>query len=184
MYPVKLGFGEALNRIRRLLTNGHNAEALVTTVFTIEKTLRRTLKQLIISAGFSSPKAEKLLKFHQGLFRLIEAWEIYDPQERKLSQILSSNDLRTIKTAAEMRNDLVHGERAFDLNYCTSVANSAIQALEQIKARLDQEYGYSGWVRMRHRCFSKLHVDPKVNCPTPGCSVRAAAARAEPSVRR
>ena len=44
MYPVSLGLDEALKRIDKLLTNGHSAEALLTAVFTLEKTMRRSLQ--------------------------------------------------------------------------------------------------------------------------------------------
>ena len=41
MYPVKLGYAEAVQRINALIAHGHDAEALITTAFTVEKTLRR-----------------------------------------------------------------------------------------------------------------------------------------------
>lgn len=43
MYPVSIGYAGAIQRINDLMSNGHHAEALVTTAFTVEKTLRRTL---------------------------------------------------------------------------------------------------------------------------------------------
>jgi hypothetical protein len=47
MYPVTIGYAGAVQRINDLISNGHNAEALVTTAFTVEKTIRRTLRQLL-----------------------------------------------------------------------------------------------------------------------------------------
>lgn len=61
MYPVSIGYAGAIQRINELLRNGHDAEALVTTAFTIEKTLRRTLRQLVVSAGFRSTDADKIV---------------------------------------------------------------------------------------------------------------------------
>jgi len=37
MYPVKLGFKNAANKIDALTANEHHVEALLATVFTIEK---------------------------------------------------------------------------------------------------------------------------------------------------
>ena len=53
MYPLRVGFKEALNRIGALLSNGHDAEALVTSVFTLEKLMRRSVKIAVPSPGFT-----------------------------------------------------------------------------------------------------------------------------------
>ena len=66
MYPVRLGFGTAKKRIVTLVENGHHAEALLTSVFTFEKIIHRTLKQLIVSSGFRSKDAKILLSQIQG----------------------------------------------------------------------------------------------------------------------
>jgi len=60
MYPVKLGFKNAANKIDALTANEHHVEALIANVFTIEKTLHRTLRQLIVSTGFSSEISDKI----------------------------------------------------------------------------------------------------------------------------
>jgi hypothetical protein len=44
MYSVRLGFRTALKRIGALKRNKYNAEALVTSVFTLEKLMRRSLR--------------------------------------------------------------------------------------------------------------------------------------------
>ena len=44
MYPVKLGYAEAVLRVKALIQNGHHSEALLTAMFTTEKTLYRTLR--------------------------------------------------------------------------------------------------------------------------------------------
>ncbi len=61
MYPVKLGFDEAIRRARSLIDNGHHAEALVSAVFTVEKTLRRSLRFAIVARGFTSGQADKII---------------------------------------------------------------------------------------------------------------------------
>ena len=60
MYPVSLGFAEAEKRMAALSANGHHAEALITSVFTLEKTLRRSLRCCAVRRGFTSKQADKL----------------------------------------------------------------------------------------------------------------------------
>ena len=162
MYPVKLGFAAANARIEALLKNGHDAEALVTAVFTAEKTLRRTLRQLVVSAGFISKMADRICGNLRGLDAVKSAWEIYDPKHRKLLDIFTEADWKVLKDASEMRNKLVHGERVYSLASCRSTAMEVLASLGNIKAALDAEYGYSGWVRGKVRRQSQLHKDPKV----------------------
>jgi hypothetical protein len=162
MYPVRLGFAVATSRINSLLKNGHDAEALVTAVFTVEKTLRRTLRQLVVSAGFISRIADKISGNLRGLDSVKNAWEIYDPKHRKLLDLISAKDWNVIKDAAEMRNKLVHGERVYALAMCRSTAKDVLVVLGNLKMTLEKEYGYSGWVKGRFRRTSQLHKDPKV----------------------
>lgn len=162
MYPVSLGYGVAKQRINALLANGHDAEALVTTAFTIEKTLRRTLRQIIVSAGFWSTVADKIVSNHGGLKRLKEAWELYDPAHRPLTSIIAAADWNIFQTTATMRNKMVHGERVYALADCQRQANDALAALDRAKAALDAEYGYSGWASHSPRRTSHLHQDPKI----------------------
>jgi len=162
MYPVKLGYDGAVTRIEALLTNGHSAEALVTTAFTVEKTVRRTLKQLVISAGFTSRSADQILKGLRGFAALRQAWRLYDPRERDFGQVVPPGTLGSIERTAEMRNKLVHGERVYDLEECAAQTRLALAALGSIKTSFDAEYGYSGWTVGKKRLAARLHVDPKV----------------------
>ena len=66
MYPIRLGYELARTRIKRLIKNGHDPEAVIASAATAEKTFRRVLKQLIVSAGFESTEADKLLKQFRG----------------------------------------------------------------------------------------------------------------------
>ena len=145
-----------------LLTNGHDAEALVTAVFTAEKTIRRTLRQLIVSAGFTSVIADKIISGMRGLDALKNGWELYDPKNRKLTSQIPDADWKAIKEAAEMRNKLVHGERVYDLAVCNQYAQQALVALDNIKNYFDTEYRYSGWTPASRRVRSQLHTDAKV----------------------
>ncbi|HEY9220918.1 MAG TPA: hypothetical protein VIO43_04980 [Lutibacter sp.] len=162
MYPIKLGYNKAKERIFDLSKNNHHAESLITSVFTAEKTFRRTLRQLVVSAGFKSIIADKIMKCHRGLSQIIDAWEIFDPHHRKLGIIIRSEDLFTIKDAAQKRNKLVHGEKVFKLSDCKEDTVKVLEALDRIKNTFDIEYGYSGWKTAKSRKVSVLHIDSKV----------------------
>lgn len=167
MYPVRLGYVTAKKRINDLISHGHHAEALVTTAFTIEKTLRRTLRHIVVSCGFQSKMAEKIVEGLRGLDAIKRAWELYDPHHRSLPIVVGNNDWATFHETASMRNKLVHGERVYDLAHCQRQANDALAALDRLKATLDTVYGYSGWERLRVRKISRLHTDPISGWPTP-----------------
>lgn len=162
MYPVRLGYDTAVKRIRKLITNGHHPEALVTSMFTVEKTLRRTLRQIVVSAGFASKHADKLVGGLRGLDALKKAWELYEPNNTQLSSIIREADWRVFKDAAEMRNKMVHGERTYELETCKRDAEKVLDALDRVKNDFDNRYGYSGWTTLTGRVRSKLHADPKV----------------------
>lgn len=162
MYPVKLGYDTAVNRIRMLITNGHHPEALVTSMFTVEKTLRRTLRQIVVSAGFASKYADKIVGNLRGLDALKKAWELYEPNNISLSSIISASDWKLFKDVAEMRNKMVHGERVYQLETCRKEAEEVLIALNRLKNDFDSRYGYSGWVNFSSRIKSRLHADPKV----------------------
>ncbi|WEK43282.1 MAG: hypothetical protein P0Y64_18505 [Candidatus Sphingomonas colombiensis] len=135
----------------------------MTTVFTVEKTLRRTLRQLIVSAGFSSAMADKLIGSLRGLNALKEAWELYDPRHRKLTTLIQAADWKSFKDAVEMRNNLVHGVRVYNLSDCQRQATETLNALNNAKSFLNGEYGYSGWTTASRRITGRLHQDPKIS---------------------
>jgi hypothetical protein len=162
MYPVTIGYAGATQRINDLISGGHHAEALVTTAFTVEKTLRRTLRQLVVSAGFISPYAEKIVRSLGGLAAIKDAWETYDPRHRKLTDLVAQADWATLVNTSQMRNKLVHGERVFKLADCQQQATDTLAALNRVKGMLDTEYGYSGWARLKVRKLTRLHQYPAV----------------------
>lgn len=162
MYSVRLGYNKALERIDELVKNGHHSESFVTTVFTIEKTLRRTFRQLVVSSGFKSTIADKIVKQSNGLNRLIQNWEFYDPNHKKFSSIIASREIKTIREAASMRNKLIHGERVYNLEIYKKETQKVLKSLEKIKNCFENEYGYSGWKTAKGRKKSKLHYEPKV----------------------
>lgn len=163
MYPVRLGIDKAKSRIRRLIKNGHHAEALLTSVFTFEKTIHRTLKQLIVSSGFRNKDADKLLKQFQGLNKHKEVWGCFDPNGKLLPDIIGNNHWQHATKAASMRNKLVHGGRVYNLSDCQTMAENMLLLIDQTVASFKQEYGYDGWRTVSVRRKSTLHSDPKVN---------------------
>ncbi len=158
MYSVRLGYDKAIKRINSLIKGGHHAESLVTTVFTAEKTLRRTLRFLIVSCGFNTEIAEKQIKKLKGIDAIKNNWEYYSPEHKKLTEVVNQNDWRILREAAEIRNKLVHGEKAFDKATCKKMTKELLQALENIKTSLENEYGYSGWKSLKKREKSILHT--------------------------
>ena len=135
MYPVRLGYDAAVKRIRKLMKNGHHPEALVTSMFTVEKTLRRTLRQIVVSAGFASKYADKIVGNLRGLDALKKAWELYEPNHVQLLSIIPQADWQTFKAAAEMRNKMVHGERVYELETCRKEAEEVLDSTRQVKNR-------------------------------------------------
>ena len=162
MYPVKLGYKIAISRINKLIKNGHHPEALVTSMFTVEKTLRRTLRQIVVSAGFASKHADKIVGNLRGLHALKNAWELYEPNSTKLSDIISQEDWQLFNDVATMRNKMVHGERVYEIATCEREAKRILVALDKLKTDFDERYGYSGWEVFSKRIKHKLHTDPKV----------------------
>lgn len=162
MYPVRLGFGVAVQRVNALVANGHNAESLVTAIFTIEKTMRRTLRQIVVSAGFTSKTADKIVRRLNGLHALNTAWELYDPKNRKLTEIVAPADWKVVADSAEIRNNMVHGTRVYSQAYYQAQTVAVMAALNNIKQAFDGEYGFSGWTTFDKRLVSRLHGDPKV----------------------
>jgi hypothetical protein len=162
MYPVRLGIKTAEKRIRALLKNGHHAEALLTAVFTFEKTIHRTLKQLMVSSGLRSKDAEKLLENIQGFNRQKNIWACFDPQNRSLPELIDNKHWQHVNKAVKMRNNLVHGARAYNLDLCKNVTEEILALITHTIERFEAHYGYDGWSRITVRINSKLHSDPKV----------------------
>ncbi|WP_038028399.1 hypothetical protein [Thermonema rossianum] len=162
MYPIRLTQEEIKKHIHRLMEGDFHAEAFIASVAVIERVLRRTLRQLIISAGFKSTIADKLIRRASGLNGIQEAWEIYDPQHRKLKDILGDEAVKTINEAGEKRNKLVHGQRVFKPGDYETEVNKLLDVLQVITDTFEKHYGYNGWEKARRRNKSVLHTDPKV----------------------
>ncbi|MFN2622162.1 MAG: hypothetical protein ABR611_04890 [Chthoniobacterales bacterium] len=162
MYSVQLGFDAAVKRVESLLKASYNSEALVTSVFTAEKTLRRTLKQLIVSAGFISRHATEISGNIRGLRDIGRHWQLYDPEHRTLVVLLGNPDWQVFTEAAKMRNDMIHGASVYPSAMCIQQTKAVLAALRRAKKKFDDEYGYSGWTSNSIRKKSALHGDPRI----------------------
>ena len=155
MYPVRLGFDVATARIELLLRHGHTAEALLTTVFTAEKTIRRSLKGLIVLRGLKNKHADIILG-RRGFDELKKLWPVFDPLGRGLPEIAGQEDWAAIKKAVTMRNKLVHGERTYGLDECRLRATEALAGVKGLRAGLKASTGYAGWKSLPVRRKSRL----------------------------
>lgn len=162
MYPVKLGYPEAVKRVRALLKSGYHAEGLLTAMFTLEKTLYRTLRQLMVSAGFPSKQADVLMSRFRGIENIKQVWVCFDPKNEPLSSFIAQGTLKTVMDAQTMRNDLVHGKAVYDLSDCRDTAKEVLDALDEIRTLLDSRYGFDGWSPIKKRIKSTLHADPRI----------------------
>lgn len=162
MYPVKLGYPEAVKRVRALLKNGHDAEALLTAMFTVEKTLYRTLRQLVVSAGFPSVQADTLMGRFRGIESIKQVWVCFDPHNEPLFKFVKSSALKVIADAQTMRNKMVHGSAVYKVEDCKNTALEVLDALDTLRSALNDRYGFDGWTPMKRRIKSTLHADPRV----------------------
>lgn len=144
MYPVRLGFGKALKRIRALIKNGHHAEALVTSVFTLEKTMRRTMKIILLRRGFSVKEAERLID-RKTFGELREMWNLFEKDHRTLPALIGDSNWQAVPRAVEMRNKLVHGAKVFKLADCKNRAELVLNAIRVLRERAIAEYGLDPW---------------------------------------
>lgn len=155
MYPISLGFDEAVNRIETLLNNGHDAEALVTSVFTLEKTMRRSLKIAIYSRGFSLKQSQRFTE-RKGFNELKDMWDLFDKDFRTLPAFIGNQHWQYIPKAVEMRNKLVHGVQVYKLSECKLFVTHVLSALKQLRATVQAEYRRDPWVRMTGKRTPRL----------------------------
>lgn len=156
MYPISLGFPEAERRINALIKNGHHAEALVTAVFTFEKTVRRSLRYMAVARGFTSTQATVLFE-HMSFNRLKDMWICFDKTQQPLSARAGNKAWQHIPNAITMRNKLIHGERVYKLDECRKETRHVMVALRTFQTSLKNNIGFDGW--------SKLPVRRKAELP-------------------
>ena len=154
MYPVSLGYHEAVRRIQSLITNGHDAEALLTSVFTFEKTVRRMLRFYAVRRGFASKQSD-LLFVKMGFHQLKDVWPCFERNNRSLPDTVGAH-WQTVPPAVTMRNKIVHGEQAFKLTTCRAEAENVLKALDALRNQTLTDVSYDGWSRLPVRIKPRL----------------------------
>ena len=154
MYPVSLGYDEAVRRIEALMENGHDAEALLTSVFTFEKTIRRMLRFYAVRRGFTS-KQSGLLFANMGFHQLKDVWPCFEKNNRSLPDTVGTH-WQKVPPAVTMRNKIVHGEQVFKLATCRAEAESVLKALDALRQQALKDVSYDGWSRLPVRFKPRL----------------------------
>lgn len=155
MYSVRLGCDEALSRIKKLQKNDHHAEALITSVFTLEKIIKRSLLYFVIARDFTSKHADLLLD-EKGFDQLKTLWPCFEYHHRTLAESVGNNEWQHVPTAVTMRNKLAHGERVYDLAECREYTNRVMAALKALRVNLKNELGIDAWSPLRRRIKPQL----------------------------
>ena len=155
MYSVRLGFRMALKRIGALTRNKYNAEALVTSVFTLEKLMRRSLRLAMLARGFTSNQATRLIG-RKGFKEIKEMWDIFDRQHRTLQLMIGNNEWQHVPKAVEMRNRLVHGQQVFKAQNCDAYTKHVLAALKKLHREILSDYCSDPWTVLKARKKSKL----------------------------
>lgn len=146
MYPVSLGYDEAVRRIQELMANNHDAEALLTSVFTLEKTIRRMLRFYAVRRGFTSKQSE-LLFAKMGFYQLKDVWPCFEKDIRSLPATIGT-PWQKVPQAVTMRNKIVHGEQVFKLATCRAEAENVLKALDVLRQQCLKDVTYDGWSRL------------------------------------
>lgn len=163
MYPISGGFKTAESRIVSLQKNGHSAEALLTSVFTFEKSVRRGLRYLALARGFHSKHASILFERY-GFEQLQQAWPCFDKDERTLPDFVGVN-WQHAKIANSMRNKIVHGARVYNLNECDAQARLVLQAIRDFRTKYKSETAIDVWKKLPRRNRSKTMWDTSWHKP-------------------
>ena len=163
MYPITGGFSVAERRIVSLQNDGHSAEALLTSVFTFEKSVRRGLRYLALARGFPSKHAD-LLFARYGFEQLKQVWPCFDKDGRILSEFVGQNWQNAAK-ANSMRNKIVHGARVYKLQECDAEAGKVLQAVRDFRAKFQSETAIDVWKKLPNRIVSRTVWDTNWHQP-------------------
>lgn len=155
MYPVSQGFAEVSNRLNGLINNGHHAEALLASVFALEKTIRRSLRYCALNRGFSSKQCDRLF-LNMGFKDMTEAWPVFEREHRTLPVFIGNNIWQHVPEAVTMRNKMVHGARVYQLADCRDKAETVRSAIEALRERSISELGCDPWSQLPGRNSSSL----------------------------
>ena len=155
MYPISQGYAEVNARLDALARNGHYAEALLATVFAMEKTIRRSLRFCVLNRGFTSKHCDNLLK-NKGFQDMNALWPIFEKEHRTLPEFVGQNVWQHVPEAVRMRNKMVHGASVFKLADCRDTATNVRTAMGALRARSMSDLNCDPWERLPGKRKSSL----------------------------
>ncbi len=155
MYPISKGYGEVITRLDALSNNGHHAEALLASVFAMEKTVRRSLRYCMLNRGFTSVQCDKLLE-RKGFKDMTGYWPVFDKEHRSLPDFIGQNTWQHVPKAVKMRNDMVHGARVFNLTECRDATLEVRRALDVLRNQSIAELSCDPWSTLPSKRKSSL----------------------------
>ena len=147
MYPIKQSFVEVEKRLNALIDNGYHGEALLASVFTMEKTILRTLRFCALNRGFTSKQCDQIFE-NMGFKNLTMAWPVFERDYRTLPEFIGNNVWQHVPGAVAMRNKMVHGSRGYNLSDCREKALRVKNAIEVLRDTAMQDLGCDPWNRL------------------------------------
>ena len=147
MYPVKQSFVEVDNQLNALINNGHHSEALLASVFTMEKTIRQTLRFCALNRGFTSKQCDQIFR-NMGFNDMTRVWPVFERDYRTLPEFVGNNVWQFVPEAVTMRNKMVHGSRVYSLSDCLDKARRVKNAIEVLRNTAMQDLGCDPWNRL------------------------------------
>jgi hypothetical protein len=148
MWVQTLGLDEAMKRIKALLENGHSAEAMVTSIFTLEKLIKRATRRVIRQSGKSVEESKRLVD-KPGFDELCKLWAKYDPDGEGPEALISAADWKKALETKQMRNDPVHGRKVFGLKNCKDRSRHILKVLKKLRDEYTDLYGSDPWKRLK-----------------------------------
>ena len=147
MFPVKQGYVEVNNRLNALIINGRHDEALLASVFVMEKTIRRALRFCALNRGFASKQCDKIFK-NMSFYHMKRVWPVFERDYRTLPEFVGKNVWQHVPKAVTMRNNMVHGSRTYSLSDCQDKALKVKDAIEVLRNTAMQDLGCDPWNRL------------------------------------
>jgi hypothetical protein len=155
VYPVSQGFAEVTVRLSALINNGHHSEALLASVFALEKTIRRSLRFCALNRGFSSKQCDSLFA-NMGFRAMTEAWPVFEKYHRTLPIFIGNEVWQHVPEAVTMRNKMVHGARVYQQAECKKRAELVQKAMEELRNKSIADLGCDPWSLLLGRNKSSL----------------------------
>lgn len=70
---------------------------MLVSFFTLERIIKRTLKEIIVKSGCASIEANKIIKYLKTYDDINNNWEIYDKDQRGLPDIIGNDKWKFIR---------------------------------------------------------------------------------------